>query len=106
MCYLYPPRSDYLASAVIVSERPTWSGQKAMLKTLRRRLSQPNSLTVIIAMLCLTAIELAALSKGIDGAILTTIVGFIASLGGYWLGRNGHRQMPEPSDGGTEVSSS
>jgi hypothetical protein len=77
-----------------------------MLKALRKRLRKQNSLAPIIAMLCLTVIELTALHKGIDGALLTTVVGFIAGLGGYWLGRNGHSQVaPEWSDGATEVNS-
>jgi hypothetical protein len=77
-----------------------------MLKSLRKRFRKQNSLAPIIAMLCLTVIELTALHKGIDGALLTTVVGFIAGLGGYWLGRNGHSQAaPEWSDGATEVDS-
>jgi hypothetical protein len=77
-----------------------------MLKALRKRLRKQNSLTPIIAMLCLTIIELTALHKGIDGTLLTTVVGFIAGLGGYWLGRNGHSQVePEWSDSATEVNS-
>jgi hypothetical protein len=77
-----------------------------MLKALRKRLRKQNSLTPIIAMLCLTIIELTALHKGIDGTLLTTVVGFIAGLGGYWLGRNGHSQVElEWSDSATEVNS-
>jgi hypothetical protein len=76
-----------------------------MLKSLRKLHSQ-SSLTTIVAILCLTVIELAALHKGIDGALLTTVVGFIAGLGGYWLGRNGYSQVaPKRSDGATEVDS-
>jgi hypothetical protein len=77
-----------------------------MLKSLRKKLHSQSSLTTIVAILCLTVIELAALHKGIDGALLTTVVGFIAGLGGYWLGRNGHlRVAPKRSDGATEVDS-
>jgi hypothetical protein len=78
-----------------------------MLKPLRKRFRKQNSLTPIVAMLCLTVIELMALHKGIDGALLMTVLGFIAGLGGYWLGRNGHSQAaPEWSDDATEVNSS
>jgi hypothetical protein len=77
-----------------------------MLKSLRKQFRKQNSLTAIIAMFCLTVIELTALHKGIDGALLTTVVGFIAGLGGYWFGRNGHSQTtPESSDGAIEVNS-
>jgi hypothetical protein len=77
-----------------------------MLKSLRKKLRRQSSLTTIVAILCLTVIELAALHKGIDGALLTTVVGFIAGLGGYWLGRNGHSQVaPEWTDSATEVNS-
>jgi len=77
-----------------------------MLKSLRKKFRNQSSLTTVVAILCLTVIELAALHKGIDGALLTTVVGFIAGLGGYWLGRNGDPQMAsESSDSATEVNS-
>jgi hypothetical protein len=78
-----------------------------MLKSLRKKLRSQSPLTTIVAILCLTVIELAALHKGINGALLTTVVGFIAGLGGYWLGRNGNLpQVPESLDSATEVNSS
>ena len=78
-----------------------------MLKSLRKKLRSQSSLTTIVAILCLTVIELAALHKGIDGALLTTVVGFIAGLGGYWFGRNGNLpKAPESLGNATEVNSS
>jgi hypothetical protein len=77
-----------------------------MLKSLRKKLHSQGSLTTVVAILCLTVIELAALHKGIDGALLMTVVGFIAGLGGYWLGRNGNLpRASASSDAATEADS-
>jgi len=40
-----------------------------------------------LAILCITAVELYALSKGIDGLALTGSVGGIAAIGGYKHGK-------------------
>jgi len=37
-----------------------------------------NGKVVIVGILCLTIIELFALSKGIDGVLMSTIIGIIA----------------------------
>lgn len=39
--------------------------------------------TVIIAILCITALEVVALTQGIDGAIFGVAIAAIAGLGGY-----------------------
>ena len=39
--------------------------------------------TPIIAMVCITALEVVALLKGIDGAVFGFVVAALAGLGGY-----------------------
>ena len=41
----------------------------------------------ITAMICITILEAIALLKGIDGTFLSTVIAFIAGLGGFWIGR-------------------
>lgn len=42
----------------------------------------------ITAMVCITALEIVALLKGIDGTLLSTVIAIIAGLGGFWIGRS------------------
>lgn len=42
-------------------------------------------LTPIVSMICLTVLEIIALSKGINGFLLCAVVTLIAGLGGYTL---------------------
>ena len=39
--------------------------------------------TPVIAMLCITALEVAALLKGVDGAVFGFVIAALAGLGGY-----------------------
>jgi len=41
--------------------------------------------TPIIAMICITGLEVIALMKGIDGALLGIVITALAGLGGYQL---------------------
>ena len=43
---------------------------------------------VIVAMVCITALEIVALLKGIDGALLSTVVAVVAGLAGYKYAEN------------------
>lgn len=40
-------------------------------------------ITIVIAMLCITALEVTAIANSIDGAALGLVVAAIAGLGGY-----------------------
>jgi len=42
---------------------------------------------VIVAMVCITALEIVALLKGIDGALLSTVIAVLAGLAGYKYGK-------------------
>jgi len=42
---------------------------------------------VIVAMVCITALEIVALLKGIDGALLSTVIAVLAGLAGYKFGK-------------------
>lgn len=42
-------------------------------------------ITPIIAILCITALEIVAITQGVNGAILGIVVAAIAGLGGYEL---------------------
>jgi len=39
--------------------------------------------TVIVAILCITALEVVALTQGVDGAVFGVVIAAIAGLGGY-----------------------
>jgi len=39
--------------------------------------------TVIVAILCITALEVVALAQGVDGAVFGVVIAAIAGLGGY-----------------------
>jgi len=41
---------------------------------------------VIVAMVCITVLEIIALLKGIDGALLSTVIAVLAGLAGYKYG--------------------
>lgn len=41
----------------------------------------------LVAMVCITSLELVALLKGIDGQILATVIATLAGLGGFMLGQ-------------------
>ena len=43
---------------------------------------------VVVAMICITVLEVIALLKGIDGTLLSTVVAIIAGLAGYKYGKN------------------
>ena len=45
------------------------------------------NLTTIIAILCITALEIVAISQGLDGALLAGSIAIIAGLGGYAVKR-------------------
>lgn len=47
-----------------------------------------HRLEAITAMICITALEIVALLKGIDGTLLSTVIAIIAGLGGFWIGRS------------------
>jgi len=44
-----------------------------------------EKLSTITAIICITIVEIYALSQGIDGVALSTSIGIIAGLGGYAL---------------------
>lgn len=46
-----------------------------------------KTIEAVAGMICITAIELYAISQGIDGSILSVVVGILAGLGGYTLGK-------------------
>ena len=46
-----------------------------------------NKVVVIVAMVCITALEAIALLKGIDGTLLSTVIAVLAGLVGYKYGR-------------------
>lgn len=43
--------------------------------------------TAIVSMSCLTVLESIALLTGVDGVIFVTVIGAIAGLGGYLIGK-------------------
>lgn len=45
--------------------------------------TEDETVKVIVATLCITALEAIALILGIDGAMLTIVVAALAGLGGY-----------------------
>ena len=53
----------------------------------------------LMAMGCITIIEMFALYNGIDGALLTLSVGALAGLGGYELRGGGPPSSPSASGG-------
>ncbi len=50
---------------------------------------QDATLKAIVAMACITTMELYALSQGINGVALTAVIGALAGLGGYAIGKRG-----------------
>jgi len=42
---------------------------------------------VICAMICITVLEVVALLKGIDGALLSTVIAVLSGLAGYRFGK-------------------
>ena len=44
-----------------------------------------NNLVVMVALICLTALEIAALACGINGQLFTLVTGLIAGLAGFKL---------------------
>lgn len=53
-----------------------------------------NTLKVVVAMICITALEMVAMVQGFNGLLLTLAIGAVAGLGGYevknikdWLGK-------------------
>jgi hypothetical protein len=57
-----------------------------------------HRIEAIMAMICITILEVIALMKGIDGMFLSTVIAIIAGLGGFWIGRatsnNGSNTTP------------
>ena len=49
------------------------------MKTLIMKLLETRSNPLVIGILCLTAIEVVALLKGVNGVVLTMVVGAIAT---------------------------
>ncbi len=45
-----------------------------------------NKIDAVTAMLCITMLECAALLQGINGVMLTGVIGILAGLGGYKFG--------------------
>lgn len=60
------------------------------------------SIETVCAMACITILEIVALLKGIDGMMLSTSIGVIAGLGGFWLGRNQSSRKQTPEEEATE----
>lgn len=50
-------------------------------------MEQAKALKACVSMVCITALEIYALSQGIDGVALAATVGVIAGLGGYAIGK-------------------
>lgn len=44
---------------------------------------EQNNLVIIVALLCLTALEITALVIGINGQLFTLVTGLIAALAGF-----------------------
>lgn len=53
-------------------------------------------IVTIVAIVCITILEAIALIRGIDGAVFSTIVGVIAGLGGFWLGKQ--NELPSATE--------
>lgn len=64
-------------------------------KLTQRRLTQLDDTTVkaIVAMGCITVLELSAILAGIDGAYLALVVGALAGLGGYEVAKRRQSQV-------------
>jgi len=41
----------------------------------------------VIAMICITILEIMAVLRGIDGQLFATVISILAGLGGYHIGR-------------------
>ena len=48
---------------------------------------EDNTIKACVAIVCITALEIYALSQNINGTALAAVVGIIAGLGGYVLGK-------------------
>lgn len=48
-----------------------------------------NTIKAVVAMLCITGLELYALSEGINGTGLSAVVAALAALGGYAIAKVG-----------------
>ena len=53
-----------------------------------------NTIKVVVAMICITALEMVAMAQGFNGLLLTLAIGAVAGLGGYevknvrdWFGK-------------------
>ena len=42
-----------------------------------------NTIKVVVAMICITALEMVAMSQGINGVMLSLTIAALAGLGGY-----------------------
>lgn len=45
-----------------------------------------KTLITLFILLCVTILEIAALFNGIDGIVLTSVIGLLAAIGGYKYG--------------------
>jgi len=52
---------------------------------------------VIVAMVCITVLEIIALLKGIDGALLSMVIAVLAGLAGYKYGKRNENYGEERS---------
>ena len=50
----------------------------------------------IVAMVCITVIEIFAIYNKIDGTILSAVIAAIAGLGGYIVGKKNSPEQPNP----------
>lgn len=56
------------------------------------------NIETIVAMFCITILEIFALLKGIDGVMLSTVIAIIAGLGGFWVGKLRNIPYSQPTD--------
>ena len=59
---------------------------------------------VIVAMVCITVLEIIALLKGIDGALLSMVIAVLAGLAGYKYGERKNNYGEEKRGDGREYN--
>ncbi len=59
---------------------------------------------VIVAMVCITILEVIALLKGIDGALFSTVIAVLAGLAGYKYGERKNYYGEEKRRDGCEYN--
>ena len=50
-------------------------------------MSQPKSYITALSIIAITTLISIALFKGIDGVLLTSGIGLLAGIGGFWIGK-------------------